>query len=269
MWGAIVADGLSGSEGRWPARFGAIVGGYLRSAGGISPGACAKEFTEPIDHAFLRSGAGEARIEGMLWPAWQAVISAADTPDEDARSRLVELLGAIRSQGTLVRPDGQECVVWDMRAHADLPVFGAQMRETWNSAPARPAQSWANLNAFAAQLTAAGIDFSLYGIWALRDALEEDGPEIAQVLPAAVQWLRHAGPVLASLAAEHAADARGRDQVGRLGREAGLTSHGLTIWRWNFWRRRLNDLTAAGGEIAAKACEGLRNMDASGGQISG
>jgi hypothetical protein len=236
----------------------------------MSPGVAAAEFTGPIDHAFLRCDAGEARLEAMLWPAWQAVISAADMPDDDARSRLVELIGAIRDRGILARPGGQECVVWDMRAHADLPVFGAQMRETWNSAPpARSAQSWANLNAFAAQLTAVGIDFSIYAIWALREALEEDGPEIEQVLPAAVQWLRHAGPVLGSRAAECAADVLGRDQPGRLGREAGLTGHGFTIERWDFWRRRLDDLAATGGQIAAEAREGLRYMDASGGQISG
>ena len=265
-----MADGPGGGDDAWLTRFGAIVGGYLRSAGAMSPDAGAAEFTGPIDHAFLRCGAGEARLEAMLWPAWQAVISAADTPDDDARTRLAELLGAIRDRGILVRPDGAECVVWDLRAHADLPVFGAQMRETWNSAPpARPAQSWANLNAFAAQLTTAGIDFSLYAIWALREALEQDGPEIEQVLPAAVQWLRHAGPVLGSRAADGAADALGRDQVGRLGREAGLAGHGFTIRRWDFWRRRLDDLSAAGGQVAGKAREGLRYLDAAGGQISG
>jgi NADPH:quinone reductase-like Zn-dependent oxidoreductase len=134
----------------------------------------------------------------MTWPAWQAVISAADTPDDDARSRLAVLLRAIRSRGVLVRPGGQECVVWDMRAHADLPVFGAQMRETWNVAPpARPAVSRANLNAFAAQLTTAGIDFSLYAIWA-------------------------------SQAARRAADLLGRDQVGLLQEAKDAAARDLT-----------------------------------------
>jgi hypothetical protein len=246
----------------WLARFGTVVSRYIRPEGGMSPGAGAAEFTEPIDHAFL-SGPREASIEGMLWPAWEAVISAADTPDERTRSRLVELLCAIRGRGILARPDGQECVVWDMRAHVDLPVFGAQMRETWNfSPPAVSAESWANLNAFAAQLTTAGIDFSLYAIWALREALEEDGSAISQVLPAAVQWFRHAGFVLATRAREGASDTHGADSVGRLCREAGLAEGGFSVRRWNFWRCRLEDISAAGGEIAKNAREGLEYMDA-------
>jgi hypothetical protein len=252
---------MSGEDDLWLTRFGAVIGRYLGSAGGMSPPAGAAEFTEPIDRAFLRSGTGQ--IEGMLWPAWQAVISAADTPDDAARSRLVELLSAIRDRGILVRPDGEECVVWDMRAHVDLPVFGAQMRETWNfPPPAVSAQSWANLNAFAAQLTLAGIDFSLYAIWALRDALEGESQEISLVLPAAVEWFRHAGPVLASLALGGHTDAHRADWVGNLGREAGLTDHGFTIRRWNFWKGRLEDIAAAGAETAPKAYEGLRYMHA-------
>jgi len=104
-------DGLGGDHDLWLARFGAVVSRYLRSAGGMSPRAGAAEFTGPIDRAFVRCGAGEASIEGMLWPAWQAVISAADTPDDAARSRLVELLSAIRARGILVRSGGEECVV--------------------------------------------------------------------------------------------------------------------------------------------------------------
>ena len=258
---------LSGDDDLWLARFGAIISRYLRSAGGMSPDAGAAEFTKPIDHVFLRSGAGEAHIEGMLWPAWQAVISAADTPDDAVRSRLTELLGAIRDRGPLVRPSGEECIVWDMRAHVDLPVFGAQMRETWNfPPPAVSAQSWANLNAFAAQLTAAGIDFSLYAIWALREALEEDGHDVSQVLPAAIQWFRQAGSVLASLALERAADAHRRDQVGQLCRESGLIEHGFTIRRWDFWSSRLEAIAATGGKTAEKAREGLQYMRSSGGR---
>ena len=54
-------------------------------------------------------------------------------------------------------PGGEECVVWGMRAHVDLPVFGAQMRETWNFAPpAVPAGSWAPVLASLAAQGAAG-----------------------------------------------------------------------------------------------------------------
>jgi hypothetical protein len=246
---------------QWRARFRAVVDRYLHSEDGMPPAVGAAEFTRPVDRAFLRAAAGEAPVEEILWPAWEAVIAAADTPDDGTRSRLVELVGAVRGRGILARPDGQECVVWDMRAHVDLPVFGAQMRETWNfPPPAVSAGTWANLNAFAAQLTMAGLDFSRYAIWALRDALEEDSPELPLVLPAAVEWFRQAGPVLASLAVQRAADADGSDQAGRLCREADVAGRGFSVGRWNFWRRRLEDISAAGSDTAAKAREGLEYM---------
>jgi len=210
--------GPDDGDDRWRARFGAVVSRYLRSGGSMSPAAGGAAFTEPIDRAFLYDDAGEDDIEGLLWPAWEAVITAADTPDDAVRSRLVGMLAAIKGQGVLVRAGGQECTVWDMRAHVDLPVFGALMRETWNDAPpAMSAGSWANLNAFAAQLTAGGIDFSHYGIWALREALEEDDSGASAVLPAAVEWFRCAGPALAALAVNGAGSLHGAaDWLGSL-----------------------------------------------------
>jgi hypothetical protein len=157
-----------------------------------------------------------------------------------------------------------------MRAHVDLPVFGAQMRETWNfDPPAVSPGTWANLNAFAAQLTVAGIDFSLYGVWALRDALEQDERDVSMVLPAAVQWFRCAGPVLASLALNGVAHPQRADWLGPLGTKAGLTDPGFTTRRWNFWKSRLEELAAADGESADTAREGLRYLLTAGQQIPG
>jgi hypothetical protein len=156
-----------------------------------------------------------------------------------------------------------------MRAHVDLPVFGAEMRETWNDGPPIVSPgTWANLNAFAAQLTAGGIDFSLYGIWALRDALEQDGHEVSQVLPAAVQWLRCAGPELASLTLEGADSSEGAAWLGPLCTQAGLTDLGFTTRRWNFWKSRLEGIAAAGGESADTAREGLSYLLTAGQQIT-
>jgi hypothetical protein len=245
----------------WLTRFGDIVGRYLRRDG-MSPAAGAAAFTEPIDHAFLQGGDGDHRVEGLLWQAWAAVIeAAARTRDDAARARLADLLSAIRDRGPLARPDGQECVIWgSMKAHVDLPVFGAQMRETWNETPPiRSAESWANLNAFAAQLTLGGIDFSLYAIWALRDALEDDEYELALVLPAAVQWLRLAGPALAALARKGATYQIG-DHAGPLCRRAGLTAAGFSTRRWEFWRNRLEEIAASRPEPGGLGRDGLRYL---------
>ena len=70
-------DGPDNGDDPRQARFGAVVSHYLRSGGPQSPRDGAAVFTEPIDRAFLHDGAGEDRIEGLLWPAWEAVIAAA------------------------------------------------------------------------------------------------------------------------------------------------------------------------------------------------
>jgi hypothetical protein len=97
-----------------------------------------------------------------------------------------------------------------------------------------------------------------------------DGAWLARFGAIVGGYLRSAGDMSPGAgAAECTADSLGRDQLGRLGREADLTGHGFTTGRWDFWRRRLEDLTATGGQIAGQAREGLRYLDAPGGQISG
>lgn len=103
----------------------------------------------------------------------------------------------------------------------DLPVFGMEMREAWNLGrftsrttfgdttdlilPAATKDSnaeqqdlWLNLNAWTATLVATvqakGLtspDFSLYCIWTVRMALEEEGPADV-TLEAAAMWFLYA-----------------------------------------------------------------------------
>jgi hypothetical protein len=257
---------LEEGDGLWWTRFRELVDRYLASDG-ESPEAGAAAFTDLIGLEVRHQGPGEYDIEGPLWSAWLAVIAAADTPDDSVRARLVALLLAIRDRGMGARADGQHYIVWGQRVTGPgLPVFGAQMREVWNdSPPDMPAASWANLNAFTAQLTVAGIDYSLYAIWALRLALEDDGTVyeaqagLAQLLPAAVEWLRLAGPQLASLAARENSWAYG-DSPGPLCRQAGITEGGFTTRRWDFWLTRLADIAAAAGETSDDAQQGLRYL---------
>lgn len=117
---------------------------------------------------------------------------------------------------------------------------------------------------FRCPLTAGGIDFSLYGIWALLDALETDDGDVSSMLPAAVQWLRCAGPVLASLALNGALSDDGAAWLGPLCVNAGRMDLGYTARRWNFWKSRLEEIAAAGGESAGLAREGLRYLLAAG-----
>lgn len=67
--------------------------------------------------------------------------------------------------------------------------------DRWSCTP----EAWASMNAFIAQLTVAGVaDFKLYGIWALRAALEDAPNQCSNVghvtnmdhyVPAAAVWI--------------------------------------------------------------------------------
>jgi hypothetical protein len=244
-----------------------LLAGYLQATPAGALGETVARFVAPMRSAFVDEQVAQSAIEAMLWTAWQPVIVAAGASSGTVQDRLVDLLTGIRSQGVLTRDQGrQECVVWGtLKVFADLPLFGAQMREAWDlgADPPGSADVWANMNAFAARLTAAGIDFSLYAIWTLRDCLEEERPVGSADLRAAVPWFEHCGELLARLARQSGSLAQGDAGPARLGRlctDTGMTRGGFTIERWEFWRIRLADLANETGAAAHQAWTALRYM---------
>src|ERR1700733_7481929 len=237
--------------------YGELVSGYLPATAAATVDDTVARFTAPVCAAFEREQAAEQTIAGILWAAWEPVILAAGASSGTAQDRLVDLLTGVKGQGVLTRGQGrQECVIWGgLRVFADLPCFGAQMREAWDigvDAPGSP-DSWVNMNAFAARLTAAGIDFSPYAIWTLRDCLEEGSSVSPGDLRAAAAWFQHSGALLCSLARQPGSPGDGDRAPGRLGRlcaSSGMSGGGFTTERWQFWRSRLTEL-AAGTDAAA------------------
>lgn len=100
-----------------------------------------------------------------------------------------------------------------------------------------------NINAFAARITAANVeDFSVYGIWALRKALEDPEPDELTTRPsphnleAAASWFIYAGESLRTLVE------RGQQWEGR-GAMAGESFkdkdwNGYSEERWGVWLER-------------------------------
>ena len=79
--------------------------------------------------------------EAFCWVLWGGIIARAsdDTTDTDERKRLekierlVDLVAAIKAEPTLRNPDTGEAVALSVgTCWKDLPILGAQMRETWN-----------------------------------------------------------------------------------------------------------------------------------------
>lgn len=92
-----------------------------------------EKFCEPVEDKYMQTQDNEA-IEELLWTAWQAVIETAKaTPHHsEKRQKLVDFVLDIQKRPALAK-DGKVCKVWDATVWADLPVFGAQVRENWNS----------------------------------------------------------------------------------------------------------------------------------------
>lgn len=96
-------------------------------------------------------------------------------------------------------------------------------------------------NIFVARLTQSGVaDFSLYGLWALREALEGDIPwspasPPEYTIPIAHAWIAYAGDTLIKLVDDRVAAGKG----GSLWQG----QSGFCMDRWQFWKKRLDQLS--------------------------
>ena len=111
-------------------------------------------------------------------------------------------------------------------------------------------RQWIYLNAFLAKLTAENgpdkqggpLDYALYAIWMMRDALE--GKDVESVpkykIATAKAWVDHAGPVLQQLSDKQ------RTYEGQLARPGpGCEDKqwsGFTKDRWEMWTSKLQGL---------------------------
>ena len=211
----------------------------------------ARQLTTSIGHP--------ADDDEFCWILWAEVCSAVKSCVNDATAtrdeqiaRLVAVVAAIKVQpaphyDSAERPRiDRGRILWK-----DLPNLGPQMREMWNGK--RPvvsrvvadydfpgddiSPSWERLNVFAAMLTAKDVaDFALYGLWAMRAALEGEcnrssPPTAVYTVPIACLWVEHAGEALRLRA----------DDYGNAGRGGSLwrSQSGFCEERWAFWRQQL------------------------------
>lgn len=105
-----------------------------------------------------------------------------------------------------------------------------------DSGAADDSQEWENLQTFLGLLTVRGYpDKKLYGLWTLRDALEEQEYD---KFPAAVGWIIMAGKVLYNSTDEYAP--HGGADPARPGRLF-QGNRGFSKERWAFWKRAFLD----------------------------
>ncbi|EPQ57540.1 hypothetical protein GLOTRDRAFT_74409 [Gloeophyllum trabeum ATCC 11539] len=229
---------------------------------------------EPIERAYA-AGDGAA-VEGLLWDLWYATIEAAQrTPHASPRQQaLVDVVAGLKARAEPPEPADAARGGWVFaeRGLWGAPkLLGAAMRETWNARPderggagmggeGMGAGEWANVNAFAARLSAGGVcDFVLYAIWSVRDALEEERAEGALV-PGAGVWFLYAGRAIWESAEEY----------GRAGRGGVVWTgkSGFCKERWGLWKKRFGEVVRDGGvgeearAMARQAVEAMERVEA-------
>jgi hypothetical protein len=181
----------------------------------------------------------------FLWEFWELFFDTArqiyyDNPTQD---RLVQLIIALRELDCKTTFKGRS--FQGMRIWADLPQFdwvAVEFIETLD----RYTADYNNFSIFGARLTREGVsDFSLWAIWELRLALEEEpdprarnykfyGSDLDLRVPLAAKWIAIAGESLYKSNKPFGGPAKG----GRLwkGKE------GFSIGRWLFWKRRFKEV---------------------------
>ncbi|KAK1962806.1 hypothetical protein LY78DRAFT_683771 [Colletotrichum sublineola] len=220
----------------------------------------------------------QSEIEDFLWDTYNAVFAVAKQTSPENQGPLVHFLQRLR-ETTVTASDGQPLKLSNQVVWKDLPTFGWVARDLWNfdpldaSASKEDKAAWDNLSALVAQLTARAdldnpqdpFDFSLYGLWALRTAFEEDHPAGADVAAAVRQaylWIHYSGDALQKLSAKN----RNFDaNSGKAGTKFGDRDwKGLNEERWNAWAEAFASVQASLADdevksLAGKAAESMKS----------
>jgi len=194
-------------------------------------------------HAFavpVEKGAdGHARLR----TAWDEVIRQASIRAPQDQERLVDLIVQLRDRGIRPNPANPHIIAGQV-LWTGLPLLKDEMRAAWRRAapPATSDFTWRNVNGFAAQLTVAGIDFSLLALQTIRSSLEESVQVSTVELLAAAEWFRYlARPIMQWSQDERQFD--GPDdpasRPGNLLTAQGFTQSGFSAARLDYWQRRI------------------------------
>ena len=202
-------------------------------------------------------------LEAFLWGLWAEIRAVIiEIPHNHPwQDTMVELLAAIKTVPRSVTPEMEALErEWGMAFWQDLPIFGADFRESWDQGPGEEIpdvvygdggnvpyspDTWASLNAFTARVTAASVsNFESYGMWIFRHTLEQERitEEVDDNLPAAAMWIVYAGETVyhnnaardySDLPATyHPPDVRYLCQF----------NEPFSLERWGFWKERFGFL---------------------------
>ncbi|KAL1872664.1 hypothetical protein Daus18300_004210 [Diaporthe australafricana] len=204
--------------------------------------------------------------EYFLFNFWEILIAIArHVPSRhDGQALLVEVLKELNSPAMA---DGGS------NPWKGLPDFSTSMRDNWIDPTFEAGDKedqeynyneWLNLNSFNARLLGSGlVGWVSFAIWELRQGLEVEARpgEIADCRAAvASEWLIYAEPELlirSSLALDLDEAERRSQRTGEL--FAGKP--GLSLERWDFWKRRCVEIQKTVGEtVVARLKQAFKTM---------
>ena len=133
-----------------------------------------------------------------------------------------------------------------------------------------------NLAAFSSKVLAIDIGSdspAQVTLWYLREALEtEDEAKTITLLPTTIVWFENANISLLNFSVtnkfSHKQDNSHLLGLGALGHKSGIETHGFSINRWLFWRKRLQELSHYNDpKVAKEAKKGFMVMISSGREV--
>lgn len=228
--------------------------------------------------------------EGLLWDLWYSILHCAKrTPwrDTAAQNRLLDLVRALKACPDPAPPAQmtkalQNDWIWSSGClWSELVMLGPAARESWNDTPGCGAgftlpeiHAWTNVNAFVAVITKEGLDdFSLYGKWAMRDALEDHHEDsstsrgfataamkLNAYVPAAAVWVLAVGKELCEK--DDSVPSSPNEGV-----PSGEGTDAIPEDRWRFWKEgfqamsRREDLSSETREVAAEAFAKMEDIE--------
>ncbi|KAF2639177.1 hypothetical protein P280DRAFT_55731 [Massarina eburnea CBS 473.64] len=230
-----------------------------------------KTITTRVDEAISAN-----KLSSMNWPdLWYSIIHTSKRityHDTSLHTKLVVLVQAIKQLPDPASSDATKPF------YSSLPDFSLAAREAYNDSPhygsgnaASEIFAWANYNYFLAGLTASSvIDRSLYAIWALRAALEDnhDGDVAGYdaYVPAAAVWVFALGKKLYDKEEDLTPS---NPNMGNPARGGELWTGGpeFSKKRWAFWGGRFRAVAGLEGvkdetkKVAKEAVEAMEKAE--------
>lgn len=220
-----------------------------------------EQWGEPVALTEPNPETRQPSTEGHLWDLYYAILMGARKipwSKTEQQGRLVDLVRGLKARPDPQRPDDptdslrNDWIFASGKLWSNLTMLGPSARESWNDMPGCGAgyalpeiHGWQNVNAFVATLSAEKVsDLWLYGIWALRDGLEEINVEKTRAeelhtrVSTAAVWILTVGKAMYERC-QAGGQAESVPVHTKPSQQPWYCTESWTLARWNFWRQRL------------------------------